>query len=204
LRKLPRLVGLVALALALAGPAAAAPRQSTRYVYYPISGRNLAELYDSMLAGGPHVGGAKAYAATTATSHQEGRLVQGKSCHVENYVLRIDFVIRLPTLNSEKGLTASERRLWRNFAAYLRRHEEAHKAIWMGCAADLERRVRAIRATTCDEYEVKAQSLWASLHKTCEVRHQALDAEAQRSLMHQPLVEKLIWEARRSRALRAP
>ena len=74
---------------------------STRYDYYMISGRSAVELYDAMLRRGPHVDGDKAYAATSATSSQQGKLIGGKSCRIEDYAVKIDFVIRLPKLLGE-------------------------------------------------------------------------------------------------------
>jgi predicted secreted Zn-dependent protease len=185
---------------AVASAACAAPLQTTRYVYYPVTGDNLVDLYASMLRGGPHVGGAKAYATTTASSRQDGKLIQEKSCRVENYQVKIDFVIRLPRLADDAGLNRSERHLWRGFASYLKRHEENHRSIWLACAADLERRVKAIKARTCNAFDARAQALWTSIRVSCDKRHLAFDTAEQRRLLQQPFFRTLISRARQARA----
>ena len=73
--------------------AVAQPLQTTKYVYYTISGDSASKVYDAMIKRGPHVNGAKAYASTAATSSQQGKLAQGKSCEIQDYRLKIDFVI---------------------------------------------------------------------------------------------------------------
>ncbi|HUR43408.1 MAG TPA: hypothetical protein VMZ01_04835, partial [Aestuariivirga sp.] len=52
----------------------AQPRQTTKYTYYPIGGGTAVSIYSAMLRGGPHVNGQKAYAATSATTSQDGKL----------------------------------------------------------------------------------------------------------------------------------
>ena len=66
----------------LGGLAAAKPAQTTKYTYYTIGGDTAVEIYNSMMKKGPKVNGAKAYAATSATTTQDGKLLQGSSCQV--------------------------------------------------------------------------------------------------------------------------
>ncbi len=110
----------------------------TRYEYYLVTGKTLVDVYNSMLRRGPHVDGAKAYASTSATSSQEGKLVTGKSCRITDYKLKIDFVIRLPKIKDEVTLSSAERGRFQKFSQFLKKHEETHRSIWLDCAAKLE------------------------------------------------------------------
>src|SRR5688572_5103385 len=139
-------MGFVALA---SSGALAKPAFTTKYSYYSIGGDSAGELYDAMIRRGPHVNGARAYASTSATSSQEGRLTQGANCSVDDYRLKIDFVIRLPRLKNEKVLAGATMTRWRQFSQFLKKHEETHRSIWLDCARDLERQVRAISVSNC-------------------------------------------------------
>lgn len=177
----------------ITGLAAAKPTQTTRYSYYPIGGGSASEIYDSMMRKGPKVNGAKAYAATSATTTQDGKLLQGASCKVQDYRLKLEFVIKLPKIRNEKALPAADRKRWQQFSSFLKAHEETHREIWMGCAADLERQVRAIRAKSCDEADRKATQLWDRIRAACDRKHKAFDAAEQKRLMAHPFV-KMVYK----------
>ncbi|MGH6855970.1 MAG: DUF922 domain-containing protein [Aestuariivirga sp.] len=172
--------------------AEARPVHTTKYAYYPIGGKTAASIYSAMLRRGPHVNGGKAYAATSATSSQDGKLVQAKRCVVQDYRLKIDFVIRLPQIKNESLLPPSDRSRWRQFARFLKKHEETHRAIWLGCAQELEIKARAISAANCTEADAKATRLWEQMRKTCGRKHEAFDAAEQKRLFQQPFVKLVL------------
>ncbi len=166
----------------------AKPLQSTTYSYYSISGDTAVEIYNAMLKKGPRVDGAKAYAATSATTSQDGKLVQAKSCQIKDYRLKLDFVIKLPKIRNEAVLPSADRNRWKQFQAFLKTHEEHHRTIWLGCAAELERKVRAIKAASCKDADRKAAQLWTTIRAACNAKHNAFDAAEQKKLMKHPFV----------------
>jgi predicted secreted Zn-dependent protease len=188
----PTTLTLAAVLAAVSSAAGAGTVATTRYDYYLISGGSAVELYDAMLRRGPHVDGDKAYAATSATSSQQGKLVGGQSCRIADYSVKIDFVIRLPKLRDPGGLTAEERRRFQRFAQFLRRHEETHRSIWLDCAAKLERKVANIEASTCAQAEAKSERLWKEMRSSCSLRHQAFDAADQKRLLQHPFVRYVL------------
>jgi predicted secreted Zn-dependent protease len=171
------------------GVAAAKPTQSTKYTYYSIGGDTAVEIYNSMMKKGPKVNGAKAYAATSATTTQNGKLLQGASCQVQDYRLQLDFVIKLPKIRNEKVLPAADRKRWQQFSGFLKTHEETHRKIWLDCAADLERQVKSIKAKSCNEADRKANQLWDRIRAACNKKHIAFDAAEQERLMKHPFVQ---------------
>lgn len=176
-----------------AGIAGAKPAQTTKYSYYAVGGDTAEEIYGAMLRKGPKVNGAKAYAATSATTTQDGRLLQTSSCRIEDYKLKLDFVIKLPQIKNEKVLSSSDRSRWDQFSAFLKKHEETHRSIWLSCAGDLERQVRSIKAKTCGEADKKAGQLWEKMRGACSKKHNAFDAAEQKKLMKHPFV-KLVYK----------
>jgi predicted secreted Zn-dependent protease len=182
------LIGLAGL-LALAGTGEAKPVQTTRYTYYTISGSSPEAVYAAMLRRGPDVNGVNAYATTLATSSQEGKLVMGKDCQLQDYRFKIDFVIKLPRLKNEAALPAGARSDWQKFAAFVKRHEETHRAMWLQCAAELEPKVRALRGKDCAAVDKKADQLWSKMRENCSKRHRAFDAAEQKRLLNTPFVK---------------
>jgi predicted secreted Zn-dependent protease len=183
----------VALTACFAASAAhAGTIAKTRYEYYTVTGKTLVDVYDSMLRRGPHVDGAKAYASTSATSSQEGKLVAGKSCRITDYKLKIDFVIRLPKIKDEKTLTSAERGRFQKFSQFLKKHEETHRSIWLECAAKLETKVAAIKAKSCNEAEARSEKLWADMRRSCNQRHQAFDSAEQKRLLQHPFLRYVL------------
>jgi len=178
---------------AVASPSAVAkPIFTTKYSYYTVSGDTAAEIYNAMLRRGPHVNGAKAYASTSATSSQEGKLEQGRSCIVQDYRLSIDFVIRLPRVRNENVLAGATKARWRQFSQFLKKHEETHRSIWLDCARDLERQVKAIAVADCGVADAKASKLWEQMRKSCARKHDAFDAAEQKRLVRQPFVKLVL------------
>ena len=191
--KLTSVLVLSAAAVAFAGGAAVAkPDFKTKYTYYTVGGDSAQEIYNAMLRKGPKVNGAKAYAATSATTTQDGKLLQASSCKIADYKLKIDFVIKLPRIKNEKVLPATDRSRWQQFSSFLKKHEETHRSIWLGCAADLEKQVRAVKAKTCGEVDRKAAALWEKMRTSCSKKHNAFDAAEQKKLMKHPFV-KLVY-----------
>lgn len=175
--------------------AIAAPAFTTKYVYYKVSGDSAAGVYVSMLKRGPHVGGAKAYAATSAESSQRGRLELKNGCRVTDYQYSVAFTIRLPQLTNEASLSPAARARWQQFSSFLRKHEETHRAIWMACAQEIENKVTALRGRSCNEVDRKAQAIRDAVQKSCNRKHVAFDAAEQKRLTRHPFVKMVLAPA---------
>jgi predicted secreted Zn-dependent protease len=178
----------------------AAPAFTTRYVYYKVSGDSAAGVYLSMLRRGPHVRGEKAFAATTAEPSQRGKLEQKGSCRISDYQYAIDFVIRLPKLSREASLPPAARARWRQFSSFVRRHEERHRAIWMGCAREIETKIKALRGRTCHDVDRKAQAIRERIQKACNRKHRAFDASEQKKLAKHPFMKLVLAPIRPGKA----
>ena len=92
----------------------------------------------------------------------------------------------IPKIKNEKVLPASERKRWQQFSSFLKAHEETHRQIWLDCAADLERRVKSIKAKSCSDADRKATLLWDKIRTACNKKHVAFDAAEQKRLLAPP------------------
>ena len=181
------------VSIPLAEEVNADPAFSTKYSYYKISGESAPELYLSMLRRGPHVQGEKAYAATSAESSQRGRLeIAAKSCRIADYQYSVEFTIRLPRLADESALSANARGRWRQFSNFLRKHEETHRSIWMGCANEIEAKIRNLRGRTCEEVDARAQRIRDAVQASCNRKHVAFDTAEQMRLAKHPFVKLVL------------
>jgi predicted secreted Zn-dependent protease len=185
-------IASAAIVAALAGNAAAKPKHTTSYSYYSVSGDSAGELYSSMLRRGPHVDGQKAYAATSAKHRFQARFVQGSSCKIKDLTLSFEFSIRLPKAKDPKALKGSTKVGWAAFSDFVRKHEEMHRTIWLGCAQELERRILAIRTNSCDKAERMAEELDSAAWESCNKKHNAFDAAEQLRLAKHPFVRQVL------------
>lgn len=183
----------VILLSALGGDAAdAAPAFTTRYVFYDVTGDTATGVYISMLKRGPQVNGASAYAATSARPSERGKLELTGSCRFVDYQYRTDFTIHLPKLTDETVLSAMTLERWHKFSRLLVKHEETHRSIWMGCAKEIETRMRALRSHTCAELDEKAQDIRDQVQNACLAKHAAFDAAEQKRLARHPFVRMVL------------
>lgn len=186
-------VGAAISLSALSGQLAdAAPAFTTRYVYYNVTGDTATGVYVSMLKRGPQVNGARAYAATSALPSQRGMLELTSSCRFIDYQYRTDFTIQLPKLTNETVLPARTLDSWHRFSRLLVQHEETHRSIWMGCAREIETRIRALRSRTCEELDEKAEEIRDQVQTACLRRHAVFDAAEQKKLAKHPFVRMVL------------
>jgi predicted secreted Zn-dependent protease len=172
--------------------AEAQPVTTTKYQYYSVNGNSALEVYKAMLVRGPRVNGGKAYAATSAQSSQAGFLVQGQSCRIRDYKFKIDFVIQLPRMNNEGKLPPLIRSKWQQFQSFLKKHEETHRSIWMGCAKEFETKVASLKSGDCDTVDSAAARLWDTIRTACDRKHEAFDAAQQKLLVKHPFVRLVL------------
>jgi predicted secreted Zn-dependent protease len=185
-------IALAGIAMFTSAAAVAKPPTTTKYVYYNIAGNSAPEIYSAMVSRGPRVGGVKAYATTTAVSSQSGRLLQGQVCKIEDYAVNIDFTIKLPKLKNEGALAGSAKGQWRSFSAFLKTHEEQHRAIWLGCRNEMHAKVAALRVKSCSQLNAQTARLWQQVSQSCNRKHEQLDARDQAKLLRHPFVKTVM------------
>jgi hypothetical protein len=62
----------------------------------------------------------------------------------------------------------------------------------MGCAHEIEAKVRAVRGRNCDEADRKAQAIREQVQKACNRKHIAFDAAEQKKLAKHPFVKMVL------------
>lgn len=182
-----------AAGLAVAPGASAKPKSATGYAFYTISGSTAGELLRQMAARGPSVEGLDAYAITQSTLSHTGNLVaSGGRCRLQGYRISLDFEITIPRASGLASMSPKVRAAWNTFAAFVKRHEETHRSIWMTCARSLEARIKSMTAGSCDVLDSKVNSALNSAVSACRRKHAAFDRSQRAPLKAQPLVRLAI------------
>ena len=185
--------GLVlALALLVAGSAAAGPKVAVSYAYYPVDGSTAVGIMRALHIDGPTVNGTGAYAYTTSEMSQSGTMRQGKGCSIPGYTIGIQFTITLPAAQDLPGARPRVRAAWKSFYSFVKRHEETHKSIWIGCASTMQAKVRAMRAATCEDLMAKIERVIAREQALCRRKHMAFDRSERSRLAAQPLIRQAV------------
>ena len=187
MRSIMRLaLGAASMMLAL-GPetAGAAPSFTTEYSYYSVSGATPTAIYASLLRHLQRVNGKKHHAFTSIRISSPRTVRTAKGCRVES--LSVRFLIRMPRHSNEASLSPNNRRLWRQFSSFVKRHEETHRAIWMACARSITARV--MPAQGCDQ---AARKVIEQTKAACRKKDAAFDAAEGRRLDNHPFMRAAV------------
>lgn len=181
-------------------PAAGKPVVKTTYTYYTITGADPVSLHQSMVRQGRG-----AYASTSTDLSFDAIFEQTSSgCRFRSMTTKLDFVIRLPRLKAGSRLPPDVSNRWKTFERFAREHENAHRQIWIGCANELERKVRSIRNPICSRIKSQAQAVVAQTWSACERKHHAFDTAQQKALRRQPLIQSVATSKSPVMVLRTP
>lgn len=165
--------------------------------YFTVGGRTPAEIYRNILDQGPRVDGARAIASiATRASQDAGFAESGGACRLKDYVITLDFTIQRPRIANEQVLPQAERAMWQRMNDFIATHEDQHKQVWQGCAANLDQRIASLSAPTCRELGAQAEALWQEMLATCDATQRSFDAEQSLALMRQPFMRRALDAAK--------
>ncbi len=183
----------VAFGVAIAAPASAKPIVKTKFKSYSVPGTSPYALLSYMQRNGPNVNGSHALASTAASIHHKADFKGTKNCRVKNYKLTMTFEITLPKATQASRMPRNVRRRWKQFVSHARWHENKHKAIWMGCARRIEKKVRALRSSgNCNAVWAKARSVAKVQLARCDRLHAAFDRKETARASRIPLIAQAL------------
>ncbi len=181
------LTGLTAVLTGASG-VAARPYSHTETKYYTITGPDDRSLDVQMARFGPTHRGGRAYATLAADPTFKGRLVPGRYCRLQSFRVNVRFVMILPKLSTRARLSSATKARWHRFAAFVRRHEEHHRRIWMGCLARGEARARKLHIGDCGQLDQAVAEVFKQEWARCEKLQDAFDTAQHILLKRQPLI----------------
>lgn len=169
-------------------PAQAEPPTVTDIKYYTVNATTADSLDQQMIARGPMHGPGRAYANIVAKPDYSGQLVQGQSCRLKDFIVRAEFTMTLPKLGAGARLSPDLKARWDSFEAFVRRHEEGHRDIWIDTMRKAETRISALRAPTCQQLEGMIDRAFQEEWRAGERRQDDYDRADQQKLVRHPLL----------------
>ena len=166
--------------------------QSTTYSYFKVQGQTPREIYVSLLKHAKGPGGHDAYATTTTRIYQKTSFTVGSFCSFKNYNITGTFKITLPKLVGTDGATAATKQGWAGFANVLKRHEEHHRELWMGCVRNFEQQVRSMSEKNCGALGSNFKKLWKVMQKNCDAQNAAFDKQEQLNFLRNPFIQTVL------------
>ncbi len=154
--------------------------------YFDVKGTTPIEIYRSILDRSLKIDGKRTVASITTKLTQSGDVQEsGNSCKVEDYKIRLNFVINRPQVANEKNLTPADKESWEQMYAFIKSHEELHRQIWLSCAEKLNSEVGTLAEASCDETVARTNSLWAQMIENCDQQQRSFDDVQTKSLLNQ-------------------
>jgi predicted secreted Zn-dependent protease len=186
------LVGLCLAAIATATPALGEVKSSTVIKYYDVPGTNLPSLARFVAKNPLHFRSTGALGRTDAAFDFSLLANQhGAACTATDAEISMSFTITIPRA-TEKSLRPQDRVKWREFVAFVRRHEEMHRTIYVQCMQSFERTARRMSSPGgCEALTTLARQRFNDALLACQQRHESLDARDGRSLLRLPFFRSL-------------
>lgn len=187
-----RLAALVLFGMLTSSAAEAAVVSSTRISYYTVGGDTPAAIFRGFLSRGPQVSGADAIASIATRATQDAGLVEsGGICRLSGYQVRLSFKVTRPRIANPAVLSARDRAMWKQMNSFIIAHEDKHKQIWMSCASALDRRMTALRASSCGQLLAKGEFMWKQMLSVCDKNQRAFDRVQSWQLLQLPFMQRV-------------
>jgi predicted secreted Zn-dependent protease len=186
-------IGLFLIVMA-AQSAQASVVQRTTYRPFIVHGKTAKAIYQSVVNRSQRQGKFRTYATTEVRLNPSVHLVTKPSCKVDAAIIEARFVIRLPQLANEAALAPALRSDWTAFVGELKRHEEHHRDIWLGCAADFASAVTGAAASDCKTFTRSLGERIRATSKACRARNDAFDEQAQSRLPGNAFIRRALLQ----------
>lgn len=172
--------------------AAAAPKVSSKTVYYTVQGSDPTAMLSYMLRNGPRGSHGRALGTTNARITQTVNLLpKAGRCQIGKYRLDVNITVNLPRIAKGRKLNPQIRNSWNSFAAYVRRHENQHKSMFVACARRIDQRVRGISAKqSCRAIRAKIRAIFSQENKRCDRLNQAYDRRETKRIEKLPFIRQ--------------
>ncbi|HET7717131.1 MAG TPA: DUF922 domain-containing protein [Bauldia sp.] len=99
----------------------------------------------------------------------------GGTCRAAKVTLNIRFTMTLPQARSASAMSSSTRSAWNSFVAFTRRHEEAHRSIYIQCGNGFVAKAQRLTASSCGALQASIRRLLENEKRACEARQVAFD-----------------------------
>jgi predicted secreted Zn-dependent protease len=175
--QLGRVAIIAGVAGGLSADALAEVRSSTQTRAYSVGGTTASSLVSYMRSNPFHGSRGDAVANITPTYALSMVTKQsGATCRASKVSLNLRFVMTLPQARSASAMSSSTRSAWNSFVAFARRHEEAHRGIYVQCGNAFVAKAQRLTASNCGALQASIRRLLEADKRACESRNRAFDS----------------------------
>lgn len=195
---LAALLGVAVLSGVSLQEVSAAPKVSSKTVYFTVEGSTPSAVLRSILAQG---GGGKSGAAMATTEVNISQTLKPRGTSGCNYSSKAMITTRLPRLAKSARKNRAVRSAWGGFIKYIRAHEARHKSIYLSCARKIDKQARAyIRTNGCQNARAKITQIMADEQVRCTRLNQRFDAGERDRIKGLTFIQRAITSNRANRA----
>lgn len=191
-----RLLSVLLLVIAAGAPARAG-KYTTRYSYYAVSGSTAASLHRSLVVPTGFFSSEQSYANIVMKPKIRGFFVPGKRCRTRGFAIDAIFTVRLPRVRPGVAIPKGLRAKLNRFIAFAKRHELTHRRIYIGCMRRAERRIHAVRTSSCNRYGEQVEKILRREVAACQRLNARFDRSERARLHRQPLIRAVLAPVRR-------
>ncbi|PTW60075.1 putative secreted Zn-dependent protease [Breoghania corrubedonensis] len=110
-----------------------------------------------------------------------------RGCKLSNFKTRLDFTMTLPQARDRRRLSGKTEASWKQFTAFVKRHEEQHRSYIIECARRYERSASRQSPKNCASARRDVAKVFLAEMKRCGALHAALDRRDGQKLERLPL-----------------
>lgn len=152
------------------------PSVKLEYEYYPVRGRNAAEVLQSLKKNAPRSDGDSFFGLTTSQTGFSYQLVSvGQRCAVENLGVRTEIRITLPRWKAPANTPQALLDQWDKFMAQLSEHELWHAETSRRGNDEIYHAVRNMQGGSCEALDARARREIDKLSAAIERRNEEYD-----------------------------
>ncbi|MCB1501557.1 MAG: DUF922 domain-containing protein [Bauldia sp.] len=113
----------------------------------------------------------------------------GGACRVSSITFRWQFVLTLPTAVDYARMDGATKSMWNAFLAAMKRHEETHRAIFLGCAKKfVPAAERLVGPASCAGLERKVRQSIDKAYQACMNEQRAFEKRDRPRILGLPFV----------------
>jgi predicted secreted Zn-dependent protease len=175
------------------GSTAAVAKDTSSFIFYPVSGKTAPLVYEDIKAHAPRVAQNATFAFTmiaTKTDKKEAKSAQ--SCRYKSFKTSAIFNFVIPRHTNSDTLPPKTRVKWATFVNYLRTHEAGHRTIWINCLAEYDQQSLALKAETCADLDNTREKILNTLKRKCLAEDEAYDVQFRKAILKDPFVAEAL------------
>lgn len=154
----------------------AGPSVHLEYAYYPVYGRDAAEVLQSLKKNAPRTDGDSFFGLTTSQTGFSYQLVSiGPRCTLENLGVRTEIRITLPRWKPPRNTPQALLDQWDKFMAQLTEHELWHAETSRRGTDEIYNVVRGMEGGACNALDARARREINKLSESIERRNEEYD-----------------------------